>query len=699
MKKRRTIFVLAFLLISLQMIAQVNMNPDPNGDPWWSGDGVLPTPEEIAMIPELVLTPESENTLLPYKVYNNDLMFFPPVFLQEGLSCVHAAEIGYNFTYEINRARNVTAGVWSDSLNRENLYHHLFTYNFMNNGSSMSTAFYSGFQIIKENGCPMYNVYDDPALYDYDNFKYWMTDFNNYSEGMSNQISEYYNIYFNTAYSSLDNLKHWLSDHGEGDETGGLSIIAVYTEGWIVDSTISLESPEEPGEKMITQWGDTAGHALSIVGYNDEIWCFDINNDGEYTFDEDVDGDGDVDLFDCEKGAFKIVNSWGTGFGTQGFIFVPYKLMADGLQWPDKSYICKSQGSYEPKLAIKASVDYPKRRKLLFKVGYAQNANQNIPIGTASYRSFKHQGGLYEMRGAYDGSIEMGLNYGYKFITEDVGKIFFIIDEYEHLPFTSDGIIDSISIIDYRWGEEFELACDETNVAIVNHDETVLSIDYDLIPHESNITEDLSLFSNMVSRFNPTVDNNKTLTVEDGVRIDMYDSEIHINTGSSIVLEDNVTFLAKNGNCKLVIDGDITIGSNVSFIAENGAGLEVLLNNNSLQTTFDNTTFKKSTLNSFAQNLTITNSTFSDCYAINSHRGNVTVDSTYFYRSWLYLENTEDNNNTASITNCIFNTDYSPVAIDLWNYSQYEISNNIIDGPFFNGIQKFSKLPLVFHSD
>lgn len=198
MKNQSLIFALVFIFFALIMNAQVNMNPDPNGDPWWSGDGVLPTPEEMAMIPELVLTPESQSLDLLYKVYNNEHIFFPPIFLQQGSSCVHAAEIGYNFTYEINRARNVAAGNWTT--NKDNCYHHLFTYNFVNNGSGSSyTSYTGGFRIIKENGCPTYEVYNDPALTSPDKYKYWMTDYSKYNEGMANQIYEYNWIYFNTA--------------------------------------------------------------------------------------------------------------------------------------------------------------------------------------------------------------------------------------------------------------------------------------------------------------------------------------------------------------------------------------------------------------------------------------------------------------------------------------------------------------------
>jgi hypothetical protein len=318
-----------------------------------------------------------------------------------------------------------------------------------------------------------------------------MTDFNKYDEGMSNKISEYNLIPFNTTYASLDALKHWLADHGEGSATGGLANIAIFTIGWNPYSTIPSGSPEESGKKMISQWGSSDGHALTIVGYNDEIWCFDIDGDDQYTNDEDVDGDGDVDLFDCEKGAFKVANSWGTGFGDRGFIFVPYKLMAAGLQWADTAYVCKSQGDNEPLLGIKTSIEYPERNKLGFKVGYAQNANQTTPLNSTFYNSFIYQGGANQMRGAYNGPIEIGLDFGYWYQNEDVGKIFFIVDENENGIPTS-GLIENFSMVDYRWGEVFELFCDETNVSIVNNDETVLSIDYDLIPHESDIVTNLS---------------------------------------------------------------------------------------------------------------------------------------------------------------------------------------------------------------
>ena len=282
--------------------------------------------------------------------------------------------------------------------------------------------------------------------------------------------------------------------------------------------------------------------------------------------------------------------------------------------------------------------------------------------------------------------IEVGLDFGHWFSSDDVGKIFFIIKEYQGTtPY--DGTINYFSIIDNRWGESFELYCDATNVPIVNGGETVLSIDYDLIPHEVAIDEDLSLFSNMVSRFNPTVTNGATLNIEDGVGIDMYNSEIHIMAGSTLVIEDNAVITAKRGRCKLIIDGNLICGSNVRFEAVEDADLELLLNNNSIQVTFGNSSLERIRLDSYAQSLTISNSEFRNCIMISSHRGNLTItNNCTFIGTGLYVENTEDNNNTATISNCSFTNNLFIAAIDVWNYNQYDISNNTING-YYIGIQ------------
>ena len=48
---------------------------------------------------------------------------------------------------------------------------------------------------------------------------------------------------------------------------------------------------------------------MTLVGYNDNLWI-------------DVNGNNTVDT--GEMGAFKIANSWGEGYGNDGFMWIAY---------------------------------------------------------------------------------------------------------------------------------------------------------------------------------------------------------------------------------------------------------------------------------------------------------------------------------------------------------------------------------------
>ncbi|MDP2424490.1 MAG: T9SS type A sorting domain-containing protein [Bacteroidales bacterium] len=694
MKIKIYLISLFLALFTLSINAQIiNLNPDPDGDPWIAGglpEITLEIQAKMDAIPEMVLSSISSRLDLPEVVDNSQNMFMRPIFLQSGGSCGQASGVGYDFTYEINWARDLHSNVI------ENQYPTHFTWNFLNEGSGYGSWYFDGWDIIMENGCPNFPTWGGMA----GDPRRWMTGYDNYYLGMHNKVDSYWYINVGTP-TGLETFKHWIDNHNAGTEIGGLGCFAIYMSGNVYG--VLPPASAEAGKAVIGDWNSSTGgyHAMTFVGFNDNI-KYDINNDGLFTNDMDTNGDGIVDMRDWEIGALKIANSWGLswpgGQYSDGYIYFPYRLLAKaGAITAHKVYVLIAKEEYTPELTVKANVEYPTtnlddpaRRKLEFNVGYAYNANQTTPINYTDFNSFNNQGGYHPMQGINFDPIEVGLDFGYWYQNEDVGKIFFIVDENEYPAPPNDGNIEYFSIIDYRWGEVFELYCDETNVAIVNDDETILSIDYDLIPHESNITENLFLFSNMVSRFTPTVDNNATLTVEDGVRVDMYNSEIHINGGSSIVLEDNVTFLAKTGSCKIVIDGNISIGSNVSFISEEGALLEVLLNNNSLQATFNNATFNKCRLHNYGIELDIANSTFNNCGWIYSFHGNVTVANCDFSETWLYLENqTTDPNLIATVKNSTFNNINAHVGIDVWNYGKYFIQDNDIKA-HHNGIQIFN---------
>jgi hypothetical protein len=366
MKKVSLLLVLAFGIISFSLNAQsqlTNINPDPNGEPWWVGNLLIPEEEDMEWITPLVLSEASISKDLPDFEDNSEEIWFPPVFNQlDDHSCASASEISYSFTYEINRIRNVAAGgSWIEANNDyENLYYRYYTYNFLNNGSGTTDTYLThASHLVMQNGCPDLGTYWDPALLGPDKFKYWMTGHDKYVAGMQQKISEYHEIHFNVNYESLETLKHWIADHGNGEETGGLAVIAIRQTGY-GQATLPEESPHFP-DLYLTNWGTSGGHAITIVGYDEDVLC-DSNGDGIYNITEDINGDGYVNLKDREVGAFKIVNSFGTSFGNEGFIWVPYRLMAEGLLHPNKAYVASAM-EYEPELTIKATIQHPYRDK------------------------------------------------------------------------------------------------------------------------------------------------------------------------------------------------------------------------------------------------------------------------------------------------------------------------------------------------
>ncbi|OQX73841.1 MAG: hypothetical protein B6D61_12130 [Bacteroidetes bacterium 4484_249] len=176
------------------------------------------------------------------------------------------------------------------------------------------------------------------------------------------------------------------------------------------------------------------------------------------------------------------------------------------------------------------------------------------------------------------------------------------------------------------------------------------------------------------------------LTIKSNARLHILnESKLIVDAGASLTLEDNVAIVGTHPNNQLVINGDIEIGNNVSFTSSSPLW-DIYLNNNSSQTEIENAIFEKCRLHNYSQKLTIKNSTFNNCIAASSHRGTVFADSTNFIDTWLYIENTEDSNDTATIRNCSFTTNLDLAAIDLWNYDNYYIANNTIDG-YYNGIQ------------
>ncbi len=69
----------------------------------------------LCRLPEININPVLKSSELPYFLDNSDLPYYRPIYKQVSSECGQVSGIAYNFTYEMNRLRDLPA---DDSANQ-----------------------------------------------------------------------------------------------------------------------------------------------------------------------------------------------------------------------------------------------------------------------------------------------------------------------------------------------------------------------------------------------------------------------------------------------------------------------------------------------------------------------------------------------------------------------------------------------------
>lgn len=427
----------------------------------------------LSTIPELVLPPATLKRELPRVVDNSATPFMRPLIAQVGLECGQASSIGIQFTYEINAKRKVPGNL------PENQYATHFTYNFLNGGSNAGINYNESFEIVKYAGNPSVSDYGGMAT---GGASRWMTGYDKYLNAMKNRVENVYMIKTNTI-EGLNTLRNWIFDHGVGSESGGMA--SFYSQFTSPPNTFPAGSPEA-GKHVITQWGSSPNHAMTIVGYHDDI-RWDYNGDGQFTNHIDLNGDGIIDVRDWEIGGFKMANTYGSigGWGDQGFSYMMYKTVADATNqggiWNNQVIVAEVRESYVPWLTAKVSLTYPCRNKLKLMAGVALDPLATEPEFVLNYPMFDFQGGCHPMQGSGSSTtIEIGLDLNplLNYINQaETAKFFFMVVENDASN-SSNGTINSVELIDYTGDTPLTIAATLSNVAIQNNTVTYVPVNH-----------------------------------------------------------------------------------------------------------------------------------------------------------------------------------------------------------------------------
>ncbi|MBN2788660.1 MAG: hypothetical protein JXR69_00560 [Candidatus Delongbacteria bacterium] len=470
---------LTIILMSVFLNAEmVNLNPDPNGEPWYAGGWKQPTPEEqkkIDALPKLTLPEFYKNRKekLVTEIDNTNEPYFPPIFNQVGGSCAQASGIAYNFTYEMNFMRGTSANI------TDNQFPSHFTYNFVNDGSGANgSTYFQGWDIAKNGGIPDVTTYggllwasSDPATQNL----LWQDGFDIYETGMNNRVDEVISIPVGTP-EGLETLKQYFNDHCDGSAAGGIVNFSAGVTGWTL-ATLKNNTPHA-GEYVVANWNPIVNHAMTFVGYSDTI-RYDYNGDRKYTNDIDLNGDSIIDMRDWEIGGLLMVNSWGTSWGTGGKAWVMYRTLAldvsEGGINGNTVYTMRTKESFYPQLKLKASISYSDRKELKITAGVSGNTSDTEPEHSISFPYFAYQGGdNIGMEGTVD-LLELGLDISplLSYVESGVPAKFFIGVEQKDAGGSGSGSIVSMGVKD---NDSVEYTSTESNKAIITNDITYMSV-------------------------------------------------------------------------------------------------------------------------------------------------------------------------------------------------------------------------------
>lgn len=247
----------------------------------------------------------SGDAKLPSSVDNSASEYFPAIGNQGALgSCTTWAQVYYQYSYTVNKLMDRPATA-------DNTFSPKWVYNKVNGGIDIGSGADSVYHIMKQFGNVPISMlpYDDDYLSWAPQEEYWKTaaryrvkDFQHFDDfgDEDSQITS-------PDDSDLEPVKTALAN---GDVLAYSTCIYSWNEVLIKQNSTTPENDKYVGEKAIyAQLGYDGAHRMAIVGYNDDLWI-DVNQN-------DVVDDG-------EMGAFKIVNSWGDGYGNGGFIWVAY---------------------------------------------------------------------------------------------------------------------------------------------------------------------------------------------------------------------------------------------------------------------------------------------------------------------------------------------------------------------------------------
>ena len=427
-----------------------------------------------ASIPLLEIPEGSLKATLPDSVDNSSYPWFAGILNQHSyMACQQYCGPGYTFAYEINRLRE------ADGTLPENRYSPHYTWNFFNKGTNEGVNFLHSFHAMMSQGHMTSDDYGaDTAQF----FTGWIDGYDKYYRAMHNRIRNTYAIPINSA-EGIQTVKQYLYDHLDGSQSGGVVCFTASSPSMLSAATILPPGTPEEGKYVITNWLPYPSHGMTLIGYHDSI-RYDINEDGQFTNNLDINGDNTVDVMDWEIGGFRIANSYGNWWQDGGFCYVLYSAMAkpfeEGGIWNHRVYVVEPDPDYEPLLTARIDLEYNLRDHIRILAGVHRDPNAQVPGHIIEIPLFNYQGGPMWMQGFDTIPQQKRLEFGIDitplasyFNPDEPVRLFLLIEE-DDSSNVGNGILHEASFLWYGTSVQ-EFICPDAGIPIQQNGHTMVS--------------------------------------------------------------------------------------------------------------------------------------------------------------------------------------------------------------------------------
>lgn len=328
-----------------------------------------------------------EGLPLPDSVDNSQMPEFPPIRHQLLLgSCVSFAVTYYQLTHMAGIQEQWDFGKY----NFNTKFSPSWTYFFLNDGRNIGTNFPDTYGILEKHGAV--KLSEHPYIGN-ENIFPWCLDTQAWEDALRFRTNPVEYIDMSNPDTGLQTIKEILTN-------GYVLVFGTNISSWVYntisdDPAISEDDAFVGQETAAYADGALGPHAMTIVGYNDLLWI-------------DINQNGSIDT--GEKGALKVANSWGTGYGNDGFMWLSYDSIRDNSSVPngpdqvstiinDTLYFLTLKPDYAPKVIAEFTLSALRRHQIRLSLGI-DDTSQMAPSTEWVSNVIQAQGGSY----AFDGT-------------------------------------------------------------------------------------------------------------------------------------------------------------------------------------------------------------------------------------------------------------------------------------------------------